>query len=587
MLTALFVLAERHAKQPLIPLHLFRSSIFNIAGLIGLAVGIAMFGAVSYIPFFLQTVDHVSATVSGLLMLPLVGGLLVSSIGSGAIVTATGRYKVFPILGTAVAAGGLGLLSRMDATSTRLENGIYMAVLGLGIGLMMQILVLVVQNAAAREDLGSATAASNYIRQIGGTVGSGIVGALFASRLTSKISHLLPPGSGAHVPNVQSLTPKEISGFPPAVEHALVTAYSYALPPIFLWLVPVLGAAFVLSFFLKEIRLRTTVGSDAAPADAAVQPDGPAGEPVAADPAAMPGERTLAGAGGGAGGPLAGLNGQERSRAELVPAYQAAPVAVANAAVPGPAVHGHVSQPGGTPLAGATVTLIDPAGRQAGRGSTGPDGSYRISASGQGTYTLVAMASSHRPHASAVHVGGQPVEVDVLLAGASRLTGTVRAAGTGSPLAGVTVTLADLRGEVVAGGNTGEAGGYLIEDLAAGRYTLALSAPSCQPTALQVVVADGEETTQDAELRAGARVEGAARTAAGTSVPDARVTLLDPDGNVAAVATTGPDGRYSFENLAQGDYTVIASGYPPAASRLRISSGQPHSHDVQLGHPEA
>jgi EmrB/QacA subfamily drug resistance transporter len=563
VLTALFVLAERHAAEPVIPLHLFRSSIFNIAGLIGLAVGIAMFGAVSYIAFFLQMVDHVSATVSGLLMLPLVGGLLVSSIGSGAIVSATGRYKVFPILGTAVAAGGLYLLSRMSATSTRVENGIYMAVLGLGIGLMMQILVLVVQNAAAREDLGSATAASNYIRQIGGTVGSGIVGALFASRLTSKVAHLLPPGAGAHVPNVQSLTPKELSGFPPPVQHALVTAYSYALPPIFLWLVPVLGAAFVLSFFLKEIRLRTTVGTEAAPADAAV-------------------------AAAGAGGPLAGLNGQERRGAELAPAYLAAPVAVAETARPaGPAVHGRVSRPGGTPLAGAIVTLIDPAGRQAGRGSTGPDGSYRISAPGQGTYTLIAMASSHRPHASAVNVGGQPVAVDVLLPGASRLTGTVRAAGTGSPLAGVTVTLADLRGEVVAGGDTGETGRYLLADLAPGRYTLALSAPSCQPAALEVVVADGEETTRDAELRAGARVEGAARTAAGTSVPDARVTLLDPEGNVAAVATTGPDGRYSFDNLAEGDYTVVASGYPPAASTLRISSGQPHSHDVQLGHPDA
>jgi uncharacterized surface anchored protein len=197
------------------------------------------------------------------------------------------------------------------------------------------------------------------------------------------------------------------------------------------------------------------------------------------------------------------------------------------------------------------------------------------------------MASAHRPQASAVGVDGQPVKVDVLLTGASRLTGTVRAAESGSPLAGVTVTLADLRGEVVAAGSTGETGRYAIEDLAPGRYTLALSAPSRQPAALQVAVADEEETTQDAELRSGARVKGTARTAAGAAVPDARVTLLDADGNVAAMATTGPDGSYSFENLVEGDYTVIASGYPPAASRLRISSGEPHSHDVELGHPEA
>jgi EmrB/QacA subfamily drug resistance transporter len=597
VLAALFILAERHAAEPLMPPHLFRSSIFNIAGLIGLVVGVALFGAVSYIGFFLQMVDHVSATVSGLLMLPFVGGLLVSSIASGRIVTATGRYKIFPIAGTAVGAVGMVLLSRMSATSTRLENGIYMAVLGLGIGLVMQILVLVVQNAAAREDLGSATAANNYFRQIGGTVGAGIVGALFASRLTSKISHLLPPGSGAHLPNVQALTPKELSSLPPTVVHALVTAYSYALPPIFLWLAPALAVAFVLSFFLKEIQLRTSVGPESAQADATVQLDGlaaeheVAAEPATAELAAVPGEPMLALAGvGAAGGPLAGLNGHNGSGAEYLaaPARHAAPMAVTDAAAPaGPPVYGHVHETGGVPLTGATVTLIDPAGRQAGRASTGLDGSYRISAPGEGTYTLIAMASGHRPHASAVRVGCEPVEVDMLLPGASRLAGTVRAAGTGSPLAGVTVTLADLRGEVVAAGSTGEAGRYAIEDLVAGRYTLALSAPFYQPTALQVVVADEEETTQDAELRSGARIEGIARTAAGTTVPDARVTLLDTDGNVAAVATTGPDGRYSLENLVEGDYTVIASGYPPAASRLRISSGEPHSHDVQLGHPEA
>ena len=208
VLAALFLLAERHAAEPIIPLHLFRSRIFNIAGLIGLVVGVALFGAVSYLGFFLQTVDHVSATVSGLLMLPFVGGLLVSSIASGRIVSATGRYKLFPIAGTAIATAGMGLLSRLSTTSTRVENGIYMAVLGFGIGLVMQILVLVVQNAAAPRDLGAATAANNYFRQIGGTVGSGIVGALFASRLTSKISHLLPPGSGARLPNVQALTPR-------------------------------------------------------------------------------------------------------------------------------------------------------------------------------------------------------------------------------------------------------------------------------------------------------------------------------------------------------------------------------------------
>ena len=588
VLTVLFLLAERRAAEPILPLRLFRSSIFNIAGLIGLVVGVALFGAVSYIGFFLQTVDGVSATVSGLLMLPFVGGLLVSSIGSGRIVSATGRYKIFPILGTAIATVGMGLLSRLSPTSTRVENGIYMAVLGFGIGLVMQILVLVVQNAAPREDLGSATAANNYFRQIGGTVGSGIVGAAFTSRLTSKVSHLLPPGSSAHLPNVQALTPKELDALPASVHSALVAAYAYALPPIFLALVPVLAAAFVLSFFLKEKKLRTTIG----PEDAAA-----AGPPVANGHGHGNGNGNGQGYGRGNGkhGDLdlilasvgapaeangaAGANGAAAASRPLgapvaaaepapVATAGAGPVATAGAGPEAPPVRGYVRQPDGTPLPGATVTLIDPSGRQAAHGQSNAGGAYQVCAPAPGPYTLIAMAPSHQPHASAVRVGTGPVEVDVLLPGASRLAGTIRAAGTGGPLAGVTVTLANTRGEVVAARSTDTHGRYLITDLAPGRYALALSAPAYQPAALPVTVADGDATTQDAELRNGARVRGTARTTAGDAIPDARVMLLDSEGNVAGLARTGADGGYSFENLPEGDYTVVASGYPPAASRL-------------------
>jgi EmrB/QacA subfamily drug resistance transporter len=584
VLTALFLLAERHAAEPILPLRLFRSSIFNIAGLIGLVVGVALFGAVSYIGFFLQTVDGVSATVSGLLMLPFVGGLLVSSIGSGRIVSATGRYKIFPILGTAIGTVGMGLLSRLSPTSTRVENGIYMAVLGFGIGLVMQILVLVVQNAAPREDLGSATAANNYFRQIGGTVGSGIVGAAFTSRLTSKISHLLPPGSSAHLPNVQALTPKELDALPASVHSALIAAYAYALPPIFLALVPVLAAAFVLSFFLKEKKLRTTVGpEDAAAALGAANGNGHGNghgngalDLVLASVGAPAETNETAGAKG-----MAGANGSAVTARPL-----GAPVATDDAGPEASPVHGFVRQPGGTPLPDATVTLIDPSGRQAAHGQSDADGAYQVCAPAPGPYTLIAMAPSHQPHASAVRIGTGPVEVDVLLPGASQLAGTIRAAGTGGPLAGVTVTLANTRGEVVAARSTDAHGRYLITDLAPGRYALALSAPAYQPAALPVTVADGDATTQDADLRSGARVRGTARTTAGDAIPDARVMLLDGDGNVAGLARTGGDGGYSFENLPEGDYTVVASGYPPAASRLRVSSGEAQAHDVQLGHPE-
>ncbi|MCL2585325.1 MAG: carboxypeptidase regulatory-like domain-containing protein, partial [Streptosporangiales bacterium] len=202
-------------------------------------------------------------------------------------------------------------------------------------------------------------------------------------------------------------------------------------------------------------------------------------------------------------------------------------------------------------------------------------------------YTIIAMASAHEPFASSVRVADRPAELDVILTGASKLSGVIRAASTGQALPGVTATLANSRGEVVGTATTNERGEYAVENLVAGQYTLALAAPSWQPTALPVTIGDGHEATFDAELRSGARVEGTARSTTGSPVPDARVTLLDPDGNVAGVATTGTDGGYSFENLPEGEYTVIATGYPPAASRLKVAGSDQHSHDVELGHAES
>jgi uncharacterized protein GlcG (DUF336 family) len=421
-------------------------------------------------------------------------------------------------------------------------------------------------------------------------VGSGIVGAAFTSRLTSKIAHLLPPGSAAHLPNVQALTPKELDALPTAIHSALVTAYAYALPPIFLALVPLLAAAFVLSFFLKEKKLRTTVGPEAAaaaPVDASAEAASAAADAPALSPNPLDDLPPTPVNGNGNGHHLdRGWFEPDGAAGAAAEAPLGAPVATA-ARPEAASVHGFVRQSDGAALPGATVTLIDPSGRQAARGESGTDGAYQVAAPAPGSYTLIAMAAAHQPFASAIRVGDRPVEVDALLPGASRLTGTVRAAGSGEPLAGVTVTLADTRGEVVAADRTDASGRYLVADLAPGRYALALSAPAYQPTALPITVADGEAITQDAELRSGAAVRGTARTAAGAAIPDARVTLVDADGNVAALALTDESGRYSFENLPEGDYTVVASGYPPAASRLRVSSGEPHAHDVQLGHPEA
>jgi EmrB/QacA subfamily drug resistance transporter len=629
VLAVLFVVAERFAAEPVMPLRMFRSSVFTLSSLIGLVVGVAMFGAVSYIPTFLQFVDNVSATTSGLLMLPLVGGILVAAIGSGQIVSATGHYKLFPIFGTLIAAVGMGLLSRMSLTSTRVDNGIYMAVLGFGIGLVMQILVLIVQNDAKPQDLGSATAASNYFRQLGGTFGSGIVGSLFVSRVTSDLKSQVPPGAAAHLPNVAGITPQALNHLPPTLAHDFVVAYSQALPRIFLYLVPVLMAGWLLALFLKEKPLRLTTGFESADGEAGVPPQrtaasgtatapGPALEtataPAAAEPA-MTAEQAastagwphddageLVGAGVAGRGEPDGRSWDGDGRAMradagdaastlaagVMPAMNSATAATGvgnGSAGDGTPVTGRIRRPDGAPVSGAAVTLIDTSGRQAGRASAGPDGSFRIPAPGSGLYTLIAMAAAHQPQASMVRVGSGPVQHDVLLAGTSLLTGTVQEAGTGEPIAQATVTLAGPRGEVLAARNTDKTGRYLFTDLVSGDYTLAVSAQTREPAALLITVTGGE-TVQDVQLAGRSRLTGTAKSADGQPVPDARVALLDRDGNVATVTRTGPDGAYSFEDLPPGDYTVVASGYPPVAQTLQIAPGQPHTHDPVLGHPE-
>ncbi|QDP98233.1 MFS transporter [Microlunatus elymi] len=250
-----FVISEHRAAEPILPLRLFRDRIFVVCAAMGFIVGIAMFGAVGYLPTFIQTVDGVSATASGLLLLPFVAGMLVGTIGSGRLITSTGRYKVFPIFGTAIAAFGCGLLSLMSADTSRVTNGIYMAVVGLGIGLTMQVLVLAVQNSAPYRDMGSATAATNYFRQMGGSVGAAVVGSVFIHRLTDKLASKVPPGT--HVPASNSITPAMINKLPEQVQVIFRHAFADALTPIYLYLVPVVAVAFVLAWFLKEIPLRT------------------------------------------------------------------------------------------------------------------------------------------------------------------------------------------------------------------------------------------------------------------------------------------------------------------------------------------
>ncbi|MFE3900223.1 MFS transporter [Streptomyces sp. NPDC059153] len=532
----LFIVVEHRAAEPIIPLRLFRDSIFNVTALVGAVVGVALFGAASYLPTFLQMVDGATATESGLLMLPMMGGIVGASVVSGQLISRTGRYRVYPILGGAVSVVGMWLLSRLETDTPRFEYSIAQAVLGIGIGLVMPVLVLAVQNSVEPADLGAATSANNYFRQIGGSVGAAVFGTLFAGRLADALAVRLP--SGADLPDPESITPQLVHAMEPALRDSYIQAYADAMPRIFLYLVPVLALGLFFAFFLKEKPLVSHHSPESA-----------------AESAPIPAARTTA---------------------------AAPPPPVYLSGVP---VCGSVQHPDGTKVPRAALTLIDVQGQQVGRGASGDDGRYALSVPGAGSYVLIAAAGGHQPQAVSVTVGERPVELDVVLGGAGRLAGTVVTAD-GIPVRDAAVTLTDVRGEVVASTRSGREGGYVITELVAGEYTLAASAPAFRPAALPVSVQAARETRQDIELAGGAVLRGVVRASGGRPVEDARVTLLDAAGNVVDTLTTGPDGAFRFVDLSTGEYTVIAAGYPPVATVLQVAGGGRTERDLQLGHED-
>jgi EmrB/QacA subfamily drug resistance transporter len=249
VLLALFVVAERYAQEPLVPLSLFRNRIFSASSAIGFVVGLALFGAIVYMPFYLQIVKGQSPTRSGLQLTPLMVGLLITSIGSGQLISRYGRYRVFPIVGTAVMTAGLFLLSRLGEASSTLDASLYMVVVGLGIGMVMQVLVLAVQNSVDPRQIGVATADSLLFRQVGGSIGVALFGSIFANRLAQHLP------VGGRLP--RSVTPETVRHLPPALHETYVHAVSLALHPVFLIAAAVGAAAFALTWLLREVPLRT------------------------------------------------------------------------------------------------------------------------------------------------------------------------------------------------------------------------------------------------------------------------------------------------------------------------------------------
>ena len=261
-LLVIFVWWEDRAAEPILPLRLFKNSIFSVSSALGFLTGCGMFGGVIFLPLFLQVVSGVSATSSGLLLLPLTAGVVIGSVGSGRVISHTGRYRIWPIWGLAFAAVGMFLLSLMTAETSFFVSSLYMLIMGLGVGSTMQVTILVVQNAVDHSDLGVATSAAQFFRQMGGSFGVAVFGSIMNYRLAADLPSRVPPEALEEVGGQISAflsSPEVIRSLPQAVSTGVIESVELAIHSVFIWAVPPMVIGFVLAWFLQEIPLRETI----------------------------------------------------------------------------------------------------------------------------------------------------------------------------------------------------------------------------------------------------------------------------------------------------------------------------------------
>ncbi|WKN16066.1 DHA2 family efflux MFS transporter permease subunit [Streptomyces sp. JUS-F4] len=592
LLGLIFVFIESRAKEPIIPLRLFRNRTITLASIASLFVGIAMFAGTVFFSQYFQLARGKSPTMSGVMTIPMIAGLFLSSTVSGQVITKTGRWKAWLVSGGFLVTAGLGLLGTIRYDTPYWHVAVFMFVMGLGIGMMMQNLVLATQNQVAPEDLGSASSVVTFFRSLGGAIGVSALGAVLGNRVTQYVKDGLaalgPEGAklghggtgGGGIPDLDKL--------PEPFRVVMEAAYGHGVGDVFLYAAPCALIAFIVTIFIKEVALKSSAGND-------TPVDTPAEAPAAVETAEAPVPAAVGAAGLVSEG-AAGVTSVDTADAEadaLAAGGGAGTGASAGTAyenvhdtVQGTPVRGVVRGAEGAPVARAAVTLISLGGRQLGRSVARSDGGYTLDAPGSGSYVLIASADGYQPQASTVVVGEEPLAFDILLSGTSGLAGTVRAEGSGTPVDGAMVIVTDVRGDVLATGTSGPTGEFAFGELIPGSVTVAVNAAGFRPLALPVEIGGQGVTRVEATLRSGALVQGVVRAGSARSpLTDARVTLIDAAGNVVATATTGEDGAYAFTDLDTGEYTVIATGYPPVAGSLTVSGTGVDGHDIELAHP--
>ncbi|MBG6095021.1 MFS transporter [Nocardioides luteus] len=547
LLLLIFVLVESRAKEPIIPLRLFANRTITLSSLASLFVGVAMFAGTIFFSQYFQLARGESPTMAGVMTIPMIAGLFLSSTISGQVITRTGRWKAWLVVGAVLIVGGLGLLGTIRYDTEYWHVAVFMAVLGLGVGMTMQNLVLSTQNQVTPADLGAASSMVTFFRSLGGAMGVSALGALMAHRVTDYVSDgladlgpryaTLAQGTSGEIPDMDKV--------PEPLRSVLESAYGHGIADIFLVAAGAAVIALLFVVFIKEVPLKTK-GGLAQAAEEAASVDGPA-----------------AVAEGVAG----------------VPEQHAAPVSH------GIPLHGSVRGSGDVPVPHAAVTLISLSGRQLGRSVAHADGSYSVDAPGSGTYVLIASADGFQPQASTVVVGGEPVAYDLLLSGTTGLKGIVRGGEDGAPIRDAMVIVTDVRGDLLSTGTTVADGTFFIDELVPGPATVAVNAEGFRPRAVPIEIGATGLTRIEVEMATGARLTGVVRSAFGP-LADARVTLIDAAGNVAGTATTGADGAYAFADLDSGDYTVLATSYPPAAGAVSLTGHGVDGHEIVLSHPE-
>ncbi|NKY54899.1 MFS transporter [Nocardia flavorosea] len=596
------VLVEAKVKDPVIPLKIVTERTTALAILASIAVGVGMFGATTFLGQYLQTARGYSPTAAGLLSSPMVAGMLVASVTSGLLITRFGKWKPFVVAGAALLVIGFSLLSTVDHATNIWLIGAFITVTGMGVGMMMQNLVLAVQNTVSVQNIGAASSSVAFFRTFGGAIGVSVLGSVLATRV-GELSSARFAELGIHTDSSGGSN-LDLGALPAPIAEIVRFAYGDATGRIFLIAAFATAVALLAALLLPNRPLRRTIDIEptvdpATATDMAAKTEIPddiaeldtaayaVTEPAARDTGYAEDEaprtdRVPVAVGAPAGPVPADRNGHGGySAAGLA---KTLPVAGYSEGGSGrSAVEGRIRREDGRPVPGVALTLIDQRGQQVARTIGTSDGGFSIDAPGPGNYVLIASATGHGPTAVNVAVADRTVRTDLTLTGLGELSGTVRRAPAGEPLAGATVTVTDQRGEVVASATSDGTGSYLCHGVVPGTYTLVAVAEHMRPSATALTVPDSGLLRHDIELAPMAVLTGSARSASGRTLEDIQITVLDAAGEVNATVRTDENGRYVVTDLPEGQYTVVARGYPPITGQVAVTGAQA-DFDVRLGY---